>query len=239
MRSETFKVRAIITTRVGAGAYRIADDIDFAAVRADPKPFVGFSDISSLHLSLLNQCQLGNIHGCLGGYTAQSLVKQLLMSTDPITLQRDPNAVSAPVQFTGKAHGPLIGGNLHMLATSIGVRMPCMNGAILFLEYHRAGLGTLDRYLTQLLHSGALDGVVGVALGSFECAQDHVDRGWNVIDDLNDRLSKLNVPVLGGLRTGHDLTDDNGNHNQCAVLLGSFAHLDVIAESLTVQSIMS
>ena len=49
------------------GAYRIADQMDFAAVRADPKLLVGFSDITYMHLSLLQHCRLGGIHGCLVG----------------------------------------------------------------------------------------------------------------------------------------------------------------------------
>ena len=166
------QVRAVICTRGGAGAYRIAEDIDFPAVRSDPKPLVGFSDITSLHLSLLHHCQLGSIHGSLTGTLAERSVKQLLMSTDPLTLRSDPTAVSAAVNFSGKATGPLIGGNLQMVATSIGVNLPSLSGAILFLEYHRTGLGTIDRYLTQLWRSGALDGIVGVALGLSNVPED-------------------------------------------------------------------
>jgi muramoyltetrapeptide carboxypeptidase len=231
-------VRAIVTTRGGAGAYRIADDIDFDAVRADPKPLLGFSDITSLHLSLLTHCQLGGIHGCLVGGTAQSSAKQLLMSAEPVSVHRDSQAVSAAVQFPGNASGRLIGGNLQMLATSVGVRLPSLAGAILFLEYHRATLGTIDRYLTQLMRSGALDGIRGVALGSFEAARGKVDRGWSVIDVLEDRLSSLNVPVLGGLRAGHDLTDANDKPDQCCVPLGALAALDVSAGTLTVESVV-
>ena len=77
------EVRAIIATRGGAGAYRIADRIDFEAVRADPKPVVGFSDITFLHLALMRHCNLGGIHGCLVGATAQASVRQLLMTDRP------------------------------------------------------------------------------------------------------------------------------------------------------------
>ena len=233
------QVRAIITTRGGAGAYRIADGIDFAAVCADPKPIIGFSDITYLHLSLLKQCQLGGIHGCLVGAKAQASVKRLLMSTQPITLRRDPAAVSATIQFAGQARGRLIGGNLSAVATSVGVRMPSMAGAILFLEDHRvAGLGMVDRHLTQLLRSGVLDGIVGVALGSFEPFRDYTDRGWAIIDVLNDRLGKLGVPVLGGLDAGHNLYDTNGNPDQTALPLGSFATLDTATGTLTLDPIV-
>ena len=111
------KVRAILTTRGGAGAYRIADDIDFTTVRSDPKPLIGFSSL---------------------------------------------------------------------------------NGEIHFLEYNKASLGTVDRYITQLIRSGALDGLVGVVLGSFECLRDFSDRGWNIIDVCMTDSVCLMFPCLAG-----------------------------------------
>lgn len=234
------EVRAIITTRGGAGAYRIADEIDFEAVRSDPKPIVGFSDITYLHLSLLTRCRLGGIHGCLVGAKAQASVKQLLMSSRPITLHRDPAAVSATVLSVGQARGRLIGGNLPAIATSIGVGMPSMAGAILFLEDHRvAGLGTVDRHLTQLLRSGVLDRIVGIALGSFEGFRGFTDRGWSITNVLQDRLGRLGVPVLGGLYAGHGLCDANRLPDQTALPLGSLATLDATAGKLTIEPIVA
>lgn len=105
----------------------------------------------------------------------------------------------------------MIGGNLAMLATSVGVRVPSMSGAIVFLEDQRVvGIGTIDRQLTQLVESGVLDGIVGVALGSFEAFRGYSDRGWTIVDVLNDRLGQLGVPVLGGLFAGHDLSATMG-----------------------------
>ena len=232
------EVRAIVATRGGAGAYRIANDIDYAAVIKDPKPLLGFSDITSLHLSLYEHCGLGGLHGCLYGSKAQASAKKLLMSTQTISLKNDANAVSASVNIEGQAHGRLIGGNLQMVANAIGVNLPSMKGAILFLEYHRAGLGTIDRYLTQLIRSGALDGIVGVVLGSFEACRDFTDRGWSVTDVLSDQLGRLNVPVLGGLHSGHDLTDSNGQHDQYTLPLGSLATLDAVNGTITIDSVM-
>lgn len=233
------EVRAIVATRGGAGAYRIADQIDFAAAQSDPKPLVGFSDISYLHLSLLHHCRLGGIHGCLVGDVALASVRQLLLTTDPIVLRQVPEAVSAAVEFPGTVRGRLIGGNLAAVATSVGVRMPSMTGAILFLEDQRVvGLGTIDRQLTQLVSSGALDGVVGVALGSFEGFRDYSDRGWTLADVLADRLGQLGVPVLGGIFAGHDLVGRNGGPDQMALPLGSFATLDTDEGTLTLDPVV-
>lgn len=233
------EVRAILTTRGGAGAYRIADNIDFAAILSDPKPLIGFSDITNLHLSLLSRCQLGGIHGCLWGKQAQASVKQLLMTTSPITIQANPKSVSAGISIPGTAQGRIIGGNLPALAYAVSVRMPSMEGAIVFLEYHRTGgLGTVDRCLTQLIHSGSLDGIAGVVLGSFECLRDFTDRGWSVIDVLIDRLGKLNIPVLGGIDAGHDVTNDNGDMDQYTLPLGSFATFDTYKGTLTIEPVV-
>ena len=233
-------IRAIITTRGGAGAYRIADRIDFDAVRADPKPLVGFSDITFLHLSLMRRCGLAVIHGCLFGETCQPSVRQLLMTTEPVTLHRNPDAVSATISVPGQASGPLIGGNLAMLATSVGVRVPDMTGAILFLEDQRVvGLGTIDRQLTQLIASGTLYGIVGVAVGSFEAFRGYSDRDWTLTDVLADRLGNLGVPVLGGLFAGHDLVDANGAPDQSALPLGTIATIDTETGTLTAAPIVT
>lgn len=233
------QVRAIVATRGGAGASRIADRLDFDAVRADPKPLIGFSDITFLHLSLMRHCRLGNIHGCLVGEMAQASVRHLLMTADPIVLRRLPSAVSAAVEFAGRATGRVVGGNLASLATSVGVRVPSMDGAILLLEDQRVvGLGTIDRQLTQLLASGTLDGVAGVALGSFEGFRGYSDRGWTLIDVLADRLGALGVPVLGGLPVGHDLVGADGNPDQMAVPLGSLATIDTVDGTLTVEPVV-
>jgi muramoyltetrapeptide carboxypeptidase len=200
---------------------------------------VGFSDITFLHLSLMRHCRLGNIHGCLVGETARASVRHLLMSADPIVLRRVPTAVSASVEFAGRATGRLIGGNLASLATSVGVRVPSMDGAILLLEDQRVvGLGTIDRRLTQLVHSGTLDGIAGVALGSFEGFRGYSDRGWTFVDVFNDRLGALGVPVLGGLPAGHDLTGADGAPDQMAVPLRSLATLDTTSGTLTVEPIV-
>jgi muramoyltetrapeptide carboxypeptidase len=227
-------IRGIVTTRGGAGAYRIADSLDFDLVRADPKPLVGFSDITHLHLALWQHCRLGAIHGALAGATAQASVRQLLMTTEPLTVHRHDAAVSAAVWASGRASGPLVGGNLTALATSVGTRLSGLEGTILFLEdlMHK-GLGFVDRLLTQLIRSGSLAGIAGIALGSFEGFRDVVDRGWTIVDVLRDRLESLGVPIVGGIFAGHDLVGPDGGPDQVALPLGANAILDADAGTIS------
>ncbi|WP_353963413.1 hypothetical protein [Streptomyces sp. NBC_00140] len=104
-----------------------------------------------------------------------------------------------------------MGGNLSAIRTETGAGLPSLQGAILFLEHQRGtGLGEVDRALTQLIRSRALEGLRGVALGQFlgfdRDAGDPTLGGWGIRDVLHDRLTALGVPVLGGLPAGH------GNH---------------------------
>lgn len=221
-------VRAIVATRGGAGAYRIADGLDVAAVRADPKPLVGFSDITNLHLALWRDARLASIHGGLGGERARSSVRRLLMEAEPVVVTREPDALTAGVAVAGTTTGPLLGGNLRELAGAVGAGLPDLRGAILLLEDLRhVGLGQVDRNLTQLRRAGALDGIVGVALGRFTGFDGYADRGWDLGDVLHDRLGDLGVPVLGGLPAGH-------GPDPAALALGAPATLDTAAGTLTV-----
>ncbi|SDP77055.1 LD-carboxypeptidase [Lentzea jiangxiensis] len=82
-------VRAVIATRGGAGAYRIAHDLGFDAVRADPKPLVGFSDITNLHPALWRHCRVTGVHGFLAGARSAAATRSLLMDGEPVVLHRD------------------------------------------------------------------------------------------------------------------------------------------------------
>ena len=224
-------VRAIVTTRGGAGAYRILEGLDRGAVRRDPKPLVGFSDITYLHLALWQQARMPGIHGCIAGPRAASTVRQLLMTDQPSVLHRDDSTYTASLSTSGQATGFLMGGSLMAVATLVGAGLPDLDGAILLLETERPpglGLGFIDRQLTQLLRSGALHGLQAIALGRFHGYEDYSDRGWTLLDVLTDRFAGLDIPVLGGLELGHG-TDP------IATLLGTQAHLDAETGTLTVE----
>lgn len=233
-------VRAVIATRGGKGAYRIADDLDIDALRRDPKPLVGFSDITHLHLALWARCGLASLHGpfanwsdAWSGPASAEALRRALMTTDPVILHRDTSQASAAVAVEGMTTGVLVGGNLDAIRTEAGAGLPSLEGAILFLEHQRGtGLGEVDRALTQLTRTGALDGLRGVALGQFlgfeQDADDATLGGWGIVDVLRDRLTRLGVPVLGGLPAGHGL-------HPPTIPLGTQATLDTAEGTLTVQ----
>lgn len=196
------QIRALICLRGGCGSLRLAQDIDVEALRADPKPLVGFSDITAL-LQVWHHASVISFHGGLYGDNV-TIAKNLLLGGVPSPVHADRTALGAELTVPGTATGPLFGGNLEMLARSVGVINADLQGHILLLEILRNdGLGMVDRALTQLMMSGTLAGITGVALGGLTGFEHYEDRGWTIQDLLRERLSLLGVPVLAGLPIGH------------------------------------
>lgn len=158
------QVRGIVVTRGGYGVQRIVDRVDLAAVRRDPKPVVGFSDLTALQLALWRGARLAGLHGPgaawrperTGTASAQSL-QHALMSAEPVVVTQEPGAATAPVSRPGPAGGPgtvtgrLLGGNLSLLAATLGSPdFPDLTGAILLIEEVDEPPYKVDRMLTQL-----------------------------------------------------------------------------------------
>ncbi|WP_090791426.1 S66 peptidase family protein [Asanoa ishikariensis] len=229
------RIRGVLCTRGGYGAQRMVDAVDMAAVRRDPKVVAGFSDITALQFALWRGARLASVHGPGVAWndertpaeSAESL-RSALMSTDPVTVASLPTEDTAGVRVPGLAAGPLLGGNLCLIAASVGTPdMPDLTGAILLVEEVQEPLYKIDRMLTHLRRAGALDGLAGVALGQFTDCSD--DWGTGLAAMLLDRLGDLGVPVLGGLPIGH-------GQGQLSVPVGALATVDATAGVLTVEA---
>jgi muramoyltetrapeptide carboxypeptidase len=224
-------VRAIFASRGGAGSYRIAQGLDFDALRNDPKHIIGFSDITALHLIALKRIGLAGFHGALGGGRHEAevngRVRSALMDDKELSLWSDPENPTSALSNGGIAEGRLVGGNLDMIATCAGWALPDLTGAVVCMEAVRVGIGHLDRLLTMLRQGGHLAGIRGVAVGQF--TEIDAKKGVTAVDILRDHLGRLNVPVLGGLPFGH------GGRNLC-FRLGTPVRLDGTAGTLNETS---
>ncbi|MET0695302.1 MAG: LD-carboxypeptidase, partial [Propionibacteriaceae bacterium] len=155
------RVRAVLTLRGGCGSFRLVHGVDVAGLRQDPKPLVGFSDITALH-RVWHLTGVASLHGCVAGAFAEDTLAQL-KGTAPSALRSDHSALTAALTTSGTAEGRLFGGSLEMLARSVGVLELDLRDHVLLLEANRAaGLGMIDRALAQLRMSGSLDGITGV-----------------------------------------------------------------------------
>ncbi|MDR6318047.1 S66 peptidase family protein [Actinoplanes couchii] len=228
-------IKGVFAARGGYGTQRIIDGLDLAAVRRDPRVFVGFSDLTVLSGRVWNAARLVTFYGPMVNWTDSRTgpveiesLRKAIMTDEPITLTSDPAEPSAAVSAPGTATGTLLGGNLTMLQTSIDTKdLPDLRGAILVFEDTDEAPYSYDRMLTHLIRAGALRKIAGVAIGQFTNAP--VTSGqWTAAQAVQDRLGDLGVPVLGGLRIGH------GN-GQLTVPLGTRATIDTATGTLTVQ----
>ncbi|WP_306120935.1 MULTISPECIES: LD-carboxypeptidase [unclassified Roseitalea] len=226
-------VRAVFATRGGKGSYRIAHRLAFDRIRLDPKPLIGFSDITLLHLVLFRECAAIGVHGALkcdadenlSGGAAASL-HALLMGNDRHLVHSDATLPSAALSTSGRANGPLVGGNLDMIATAAGWALPSLRGAILLIESAGLGIGQFDRALTMLTRAGHFDGVAGIAIGHITGTP--ANPPLDAIELLRQHLCRFGVPVLGGLPIGHDA-------DARAVLIGAPTEIDATAGVLMQQ----
>jgi muramoyltetrapeptide carboxypeptidase len=203
-------VRAVFCARGGYGTTRILSSLDLAPLAKDPKPIVGFSDVTALLCAAWISSGTTGFHGPMvaGDHldaATEELQRALLFEPAPHPLPADQGGSPPHVMVAGTAEGQLIGGNLSLLAALQGTRFaPKTAGAIVFLEDTDEAPYRIDRMLTHLAHTGFLEGVAGVVLGDFSNSappqgSEATDLAWV----LHDRLGKLAVPVAYGFPFGH------------------------------------
>jgi muramoyltetrapeptide carboxypeptidase len=203
------EIDALVCARGGYGLTRLIGSLDPARLRAAPKLLVGFSDVTALLAWSLAGAGLVGIHGPvvtqLASLAAEDRERLGLMLTgeDPGALVAEAGAVLRG----GCVEGPLIAANLEVLRSLVGTRfMPDLAGCVLALEEVGERPYRVDRMLTQLLTSGALRGVRGVALGQLhgceEPASGNPDSPTAEAVAL-ERLATLGVPVVTGFQFGH------------------------------------
>lgn len=192
-------VHAIVAARGGYGAMRVLAGIDPARVRAARKLLVGFSDVTAIH-ALWARARVCSIHGSMVASLGRLPERSVARWVAAIEGAAPPPLEGLLPIAPGTAEGPLLGGNLALLSAMVGTPLlPSLEGAVLFLEDVGEAPYRIDRMLTQLLLSGALEGLVGVAIGQLtRCGE-----GGAALEVVAERLGGLGVPVVAGVPAGH------------------------------------
>ena len=244
------QVKAIFCIRGGYGASQLLDRIDYSTVAANPKVFVGYSDITALHLAIHQQTGLVTFHGpvLLSQFTAytQKAFRRALFGKGALGLVGNPEEANSlrPAHRLrtirgGRSSGRLIGGNLTLISTLMGTPYEIdTKGKIFFTEDVGEEPYRIDRMLTQLRLAGKLKDSAGVVFGEcLDCRPNDYkpSSAWNMTfgEVLDDRFAGVPIPVFSGLTIGH--TDD-----QLTLPLGLQATIDadqcqlMIEESATI-----
>lgn len=205
------EVKAIWCIRGGDTSSHTMDKIDFDLIKNNPKIFIGYSDITNLHVAFNQKCELITFHGPMvksnvlndyDEFTRESLEAALNM-VDELIL-KNPEGEDFKTLIGGKAEGTIVGGNLSLLTSMIGTPYEVdTRNKILFIEDIEEEVRRIDRMMYQLKYSGKLNDSVGIIIGDFMDCPNKADENYTVIDLLREVLSDYNKPVIYNVKSGH------------------------------------
>jgi muramoyltetrapeptide carboxypeptidase len=237
------EVDVVQMLRGGYGASQVVPLLGYDVIAGNPKPFVGYSDVTALHIAIRQRTGLVTFYGLgltsMGAPKREELDKEWLMramtATEPLgEVPARPDDPYIGAISTGHATAPLVGGCLWLLRETLGTPWELdLDGTILFFEDVHAPPWHVDGMLTQLHNAGKLERIAGVAIGEMhKCEEWRQPEPWlrsrSMEDVFEQHLGPLGVPIVHNLPLGH------GEH-LCTIPLGVTATGDADARTLTID----
>lgn len=207
-------IDGVLSIRGGYGAHRVLPLLDLEAIAKTPKYFSGYSDVTALHTAFNQCCGFVTYHTIMpsteyyqetDAYSMEYLRRALFGTlTGPL---ENPPGQSMTTLVPGTAAGVLCGGNLSLLAASLGTPWEIdTRGKILFLEDIGEKTYRVDSMLTQLRNAGKFDDCAGVLLGAWtDCPPEDPERTLLLPEIFAELIAPAGKPVLMDLACGHVL----------------------------------
>lgn len=208
-------IDGIICMRGGYGTSRILELIDYEIIKNNPKVFVGYSDITALHIAIGKYSNLVTFHGPMvasniinnfDDFSKRSLYNSILEGEFVGNLMNPPEKEIFTIN-EGIVEGEIIGGNLCLIADTLGTPYEIdTKGKILFIEEVGEEPYRIDRLFTQLKLAGKLEDAKGIILGDFDNCEaktsEYIDSLSlkQVIDDI---IKPLGKPTIYNFQSGH------------------------------------
>jgi muramoyltetrapeptide carboxypeptidase len=215
---ENDQVDAIFVTQGGYGSARLLRHINFDLIKKNPKIFIGYSDITAIHLAIQKLTGLVTFHGPgmagfnpeeLSDYRKNQLFKALLMEEPIGEIELADKKKWINIINPGEARGEMVGGNLSLICSSLGTPYEIeTEGKILFFEELDTEPWVIDHMLSHLINAGKLQKAAGIVIGECkDCVPYTHHPGFPVTFSLEDLLEEyikpLNIPAIYGLPLGH------------------------------------
>jgi len=232
-------IKGIFCLRGGYGSTRILNKIDFDLIKANPKIFVGYSDITSLHTAITQRCGFMTFHAPMPNtryrnfdeYTL-NYFKSNLFSDKPLGEVFNPEGEEIKTIVSGVCEGQITGGNLCLIHNTLSSPYEInTKGKILLIEEIAEMPYRLDRVFNALALAGKFEDCAGIILGTFtDCeapeagnpleALSVVSGGsLTLLEIFDEVIAPFNKPTIFNLRIGHV-------YPQLSLPLGAFARLD-------------
>lgn len=236
-------IKAIICIRGGSGAARILPLLDYALIAKNPKPILGYSDITALLNAIHAKTGLITFHGPNGSGSWNSFnVKQFeqvffkrelvkyeneQVKGDDLVVKQNRIQTLTPGKVTGK----ILGGNLTVLTALSGTPyLADFKDAILFVEDISEDPYKIDRMFSTLMLNGTLGKIKGFVFG--QCTDCNPGGGYGslTLDDiLDDYILPLKIPAFKGAMIGHVA-------KQFIIPVGATVEMDATAGTIALTS---
>lgn len=206
-------VEAIIAARGGWGTLRLLDQLDYKLIKKNPKPLIGYSDITTLQLALWKKVGLGSISGPMCAvemgkgikkFTEDHFWNYLYNKDHDYEINLD--ETQTKIMCNGKTEGKLIGGCLSLVSFLQGTPYcPDFTGSILFLEDVGEQPYKIDRYFAHLKQAGVFEKISGLILGDFlDCENEDGENGFSIQFLIKEYFADAPYPVIYNFPYGHD-----------------------------------
>ena len=211
-------IKGIFCVKGGYSASQLLDKIDYELIKNNPKVFIGYSDVTNLHIVFNQKCNLGTYHGPMvksnmindfNDYTKTSFFEAMEKNE---TRYEEPENMPLSILTEGKMpsesiSGVLTGGNMAIIVTTLGTQYEIdTKGKILFLEDVDEEIGSLNRMLTHLKYAGKLSDCKAVVFGNFVvCKNTYTkeNQHYELLELLKDFFADYDKPVIYGMESGH------------------------------------
>lgn len=211
-------IKGIFCVKGGYSASQLLDKIDYELIKNNPKVFVGYSDVTNLHIVFNQKCNLGTYHGPMvksnmindfNDYTKTSFFEAMEKNE---TRYEEPENMPLSILTEGKMpsesiSGVLTGGNMAIIVTTLGTQYEIdTKGKILFLEDVDEEIGSLNRMLTHLKYAGKFSDCKAVVFGNFvACKNTYTKENqyYELLELLKDFFVDYDKPVIYGMESGH------------------------------------
>ena len=209
------EVDAIICIRGGDGSSRIMEYLDYDLIRANPKIFCGFSDITNLLLAIPQNCGFVTFHGPMADTNIRSRfdAETARAFYEAVNAEADyefRNPPGCPLEalpggpHQGRAAGLLTGGNLSLLCAAVGTPFEMQaEGRIIFIEEVGERVSMIEKYMYHLKNAGVFRKCSGILLGQFTDMTTNCDADFDWAACVQDILADVEKPILWNVQSGH------------------------------------